>query len=112
MPKPSLLERLRAKKRMRRGPLIGLGWYSETEWARVKATAKDPERFEATFADWIRMTEETLATFRAGGANAVAVLIDADEFSSWCSANAKENDAAARAQFVSQKVQIQRNAST
>ena len=45
MRKPSLLERLRAKKHSPR-PVIGVAWYDELNWAMVKATALDAYRFE------------------------------------------------------------------
>ena len=32
--------------------VIGLTWYTEDSWAEVKASATDPESFEASFAQW------------------------------------------------------------
>lgn len=37
-----------------------VGWYAEPEWAKVKAAAADPERFEATFAEWVDMSRDQL----------------------------------------------------
>ena len=60
MRKPSLLERLRAKKHSPR-PVIGVAWYDELNWAMVKATALDAYRFENSFAEWLAMATQTLA---------------------------------------------------
>lgn len=48
MRKASLLTRLSAKRR-NQTMLAGLTWYNEETWAAVKATATDPECFNA---DW------------------------------------------------------------
>lgn len=80
-----------------------MGWYSESEWALVKASATDPERFEATYDDWARMAEETLPNFLAAGIVAKKEYINANELLAWCLARGKQNDASARAEFVSEK---------
>lgn len=54
---------------------IGVGWYTEQEWAKVKAAAVAPDKFEATYAEWIQMAERTLLDLRATG-------LMADKFSS------------------------------
>jgi hypothetical protein len=99
MKKPSLLKRLRLKKTTR-SPVVGITWYNEDNWARTKADALDPSRFEATYQDWLAMAEDALNDIKKTGINAVPFLIDARELAAWCSANHKMNDAAARAEFV------------
>jgi hypothetical protein len=86
-------------------PLVtGVAWYTSSEWARVKATAVDPERFEVSFEEWVAMAEKALADIRKAGVAAQKCLIDADEFREWCVAKGVQNNAAARAEFVSEKV--------
>jgi hypothetical protein len=79
----------------------GVAWYTEREWARVKAVAADPERFEATFAEWLTMAEDSLERMLRAGMLGERVLINADELLAWCEAQGRPNDAAARAAFVS-----------
>ena len=81
---------------------MGVGWYTESEWAVVKAAALDSERFEATYAEWVKMAEEALANIKAAGATAEKQYIDAKQLLAWCLARGKKNDATARAQFVSE----------
>jgi len=106
MNKPTLLEQLRKKKQLVM-PVVGVSWYSPEDWERVKAGAMDPDRFEATFHEWSAMAEVALGDLKRAGVNPVKVLIGADEFSSWCSLHHKQNNAAARAEFVTEMVRAQ-----
>ena len=81
-------------------PRVGLAWYTEEEWARVKRAAVDPSRFESTFAEWLTIAEETLARIREAGAQAETMLITADGLLAWCRTRQRPNDAAARASYV------------
>jgi hypothetical protein len=103
MRKPSLMERLRAKKR-NQAMLVGLTWYTEESWAQVKATADDPECFEDTFHLWEAMAVAARRELQRSGARAVECRIDPQEFHDWCTLNAKANIAASRAEFVSEKL--------
>lgn len=103
MRKPSLMERLRAKKR-NQSMLVGLTWYTEESWAEVKATAEDPECFEDTFLLWEAMAVATRRELQRSGARAVECRIDPQEFQAWCTLNTKPNVAASRAEFVTEKL--------
>lgn len=79
---------------------VGVGWYSEEQWAKVKAGAEDAERFEATYSDWVQMAQQSLANLRAAGIVAEKSYIDAEELRAWCLVHGRTNNAAARAEFV------------
>jgi hypothetical protein len=81
---------------------VGVTWYTRDEWARVKAVATDPERFEATFEEWERMAEAALLKFQVVGLVASKVFIDANALLAWCLVHNTPNNASARARFVSQ----------
>ncbi len=95
---------MRTKKSIRKLPTVGIAWYTEQNWVRVRATARDPDRFESTFDEWIKMAERALVDFRKAGINAIKVMVDADDFALWCAKHTKENDATARPEFVSAQV--------
>ena len=82
---------------------VGVGWYTESDWALVKAAATDPERFESTYEVWVQMAEESLLNFLAAGIVARKEYINANELLAWCLAHGKKNNAGARAQFVSER---------
>ena len=102
MPKHKVPSWLRPKTTARQVE-VSVGWYTEVEWARVKAAATDPERFEATYDEWVHMAEESLLNFLAAGIGARKAYINASELLAWCLAHGKQNDAGARAQFVSER---------
>lgn len=87
-------------------PLVGVGWYTEAEWAAVKAAAVDPELFEQSFIAWAAMAEEALAGIRRQGVEPQKILVKASELLAWCLAHGKTNDSAARAEFVSEQVRV------
>ena len=84
--------------------VLGVTWYAPSEWARVKATAIDPDRFENTFPEWESMATENFELLRLRYPNAVKVFIVADELLAWCNLRCRPNSADARAEFVSTKL--------
>jgi len=82
---------------------VGVGWYTEAEWEKVKGAAVDAERFEETYAEWVQMAEEALVELQATGVLAQRSYIKATELLAWCLAHNKPNDGASRAKFVSEQ---------
>ena len=82
---------------------VCVGWYTEEEWTKAKATAIDKDRFEATFSAWVQMAEKALKDLRATGVPAERSYVKADSLLAWCLAHGRSNDAAARAEFVSEQ---------
>jgi hypothetical protein len=109
MKKPSFVKRLRAKKNAR-ATVVGVTWYTEENWSRVKAAATDPERFEETYAEWSTMAIEAVADLKKAGVNAVKLSVVPNELLAWCLAHNKPNDAASRAEFVSERLRLQSEA--
>jgi hypothetical protein len=83
--------------------LVSVGWYTEDQWAKVKASAVDAKRFEATYVEWVEMAKQALVELRASGITAEESYITASELLAWCLAHDKPNDAASRAEFVSEQ---------
>lgn len=106
MKKLRLLKRLRAKKQTQ-SLVLGVTWYTEENWARVKSTATDPERFEATYIEWEAMALEALANINKSGVNAVKNYIDPDELLAWCQLHNRPNNASSRSEFVAEKLHSQ-----
>ena len=103
MKKKSLIERLRAKKNANR-TVLGVTWYSAESWSRIKAAAADRERFEATYAEWQAMADEALTDIKKTGVNPIKVSITYEELLPWCVVHKKPNNAASRAEFVSERL--------
>ena len=81
---------------------VGVTWYTEDQWHLVRAAATDAERFEETYADWVIMAKESTKDMLAAGIVTERVPVIASELLAWCLAHGKENNAAARSEFVSQ----------
>lgn len=77
----------------------------------MKATALDPERFEATFEEWVAMANQALANLKNAGVVAQKFLIDAEAFRTWSQENGVANDAATRARFVTEQIRLKHVAS-
>ena len=86
---------------------VGVGWYTEEEWLKVRAAAVDPELFGATYAQWVEMAEQSLTQMRARGINAAKAYVTADKLLAWCLAHGKPNNGASRAEFVSEQARAQ-----
>lgn len=108
MRKPSFQQRLHAKKRSQ-VLLIGVTWYNEETWAKVKASAVDPECFEETFEKWKTIAVAARRVFQRSGVRAIECLIDPQAFFDWCALNGQENNAHSRAEFVSEVLTTARN---
>ena len=81
---------------------VGVCWYTEGNWTKVKASAIDSSRFEETYKEWTEMAEKAFRDFRKAGVNAEKFGINSDELLAWCLAHGKVNNATSRAEFVSQ----------
>lgn len=103
MKKPNLYQRLRAKQRTQ-SMVVGVTWYTEESWARVKATAVDPECFEDSFAQWKAVAVAARRNFQRSGILALECLIEPEDFAAWCARNQQENNSTARGEYVSEKL--------
>jgi len=100
---PTLQQRLKAKKRSR-AMIIGVTWYTGETWAQVKATATDPECFEQSFEEWKAMAVKARRELQRSGVRAIECRIVPQEFLDWCAQQGRENNSAARAEYVSEKL--------
>ncbi len=103
MRKPTLSQRLKAKKRSQ-AMIVGLTWYTDETWAEVKFSASDPECFEESFEKWKAMAISARREFQRSGVRAIECQIVPAEFAEWCVQNSQENNATSRAEFVSVKL--------
>jgi hypothetical protein len=101
MKRRPFLDRFASRKQPRH-VVLGIAWYlNECTWSEMKAFAQVPERFENSHAEWERMASETLASIVRRGSRCVKVPMEPDEFRQWMNIQREENNASARATFVS-----------
>ena len=107
MKKRNLLGRIEVREQAP-SSVVGVTWYTaEENWHRVKAAAIDPERFEESYAEWFAMAAESVEDLKRAGVSTVKVSVVPDELLSWCVFHNKPNNAASRAEFVSERLRSQ-----
>jgi hypothetical protein len=79
---------------------VGVAWYSEIEWAKLKRLAADPEILEDTYEEWCRVYENAVKTIEREGTRCIPVELRIDEVAQWCSEKGRPLDGAARAEFA------------
>lgn len=99
--KPSLMERLRAKKLAKTKPEFAVVWYeNEAEWAKVKAIATDAETLQNSYDQWRAIVETSLSQYLQVGMALKKISVKADELAQYCQAENIPCNNQARAQFV------------
>lgn len=79
---------------------IGIVWYTEEEWRKMKAISSDSEIFEDSFKEWEEMAIKTIVDMKANGIVGTKVFIKSDEFIVWCKIHSLPKDAASRSKYV------------
>ena len=90
---------------------VGVAWCSPEQWALVKASATDPEGFEASFQAWLAVAEAGLKTLRAAGIVGKPYLINAEELLAWCLMCNRPNNSSSRSEFVAERLQAENESS-
>src|SRR6185436_19468212 len=99
----------KTKKRLRKSPatpvVVGIAWYSPSQWARLRQVAADPDQVEQTYLEWLTTYERTTRDLAAQGLSLRKVPVDIGELEKWCHERNRRIDGQARAAYVSQIVQ-------
>lgn len=101
MKKPTLQQRIRAKRRSQT-MIVGVVGYTPETWAEVKATASDPHCFDDSFEKWHAAAVAARRSFLRSGVRAIEYQVVPAVFAEWCAQHQQENNANSRAEFVSE----------
>ena len=83
---------------------VGVVWYREADWPRLRAQLAEADKLPDTYAEWLASAEGLLAQLRRDRIPAERVPLDPDVFSAWCVARGLALDAQARSQYASEVV--------
>jgi hypothetical protein len=83
----------------------GIAWYEAEQWEKLREIAADPEQLEDAHADWLRHAEQVERDLRRRGIIIRRIPIDLGALVAWCRRNNRPIDAAARAEFTSERIQ-------
>ena len=84
------------------GLKVGVAWYRESQWQRLRQLSADPEMLEETYAEWAKVYEDGIRKLRTSGLVPVRVEIDVEELQAWCTAQKCPLDGSARAGFATE----------
>jgi hypothetical protein len=91
--------------------VVGVAWYSEQDWTRLRLICSDPEEMDDSYAEWRAAAEKTIGDLAKLGRSAEKVDIDIDEFLRWCRLHGRKTDKASRAEFTAYCLRARRSGS-
>jgi hypothetical protein len=79
---------------------IGICWYEEADYERLKAIFVDGAQLPRTFQEWQQKAEQLRQSRIAQGEVVVKAYIDPDSFPSWCAARGLDVNASSRMHYA------------
>lgn len=79
---------------------IGMAWYEEQHYARLRSLFTDGNKLHATFLQWQDAAEHGRKRYVRQGYVVVKAYIDPDTFPVWCTAHGHNVDAQGRMAFA------------
>jgi hypothetical protein len=95
----------REAKRMRIEQMIGIAWYLEEQWNKLREISADADLLEETYVEWLATAESTLTQLVNEGLEVKKVAVDANELEAWCREQSMPINATARSQFAAHLLQ-------
>lgn len=90
---------------------MGVAWYRESDWSRVKMEFPDAGELHDTYAEWHDSAESIIRHFERNGIAAQPLVIDIDHFIAWCAKHEQPADAEARSAYVAEMLELRCQAS-
>ncbi len=89
----------------RKNPIVvGLAWYAEGQWARLKELAADADKLEDSFDEWRLHATRLEADLKKKGVACERVCVDVDAMAAWCRGRGMRFDGEARADYVAEQL--------
>jgi hypothetical protein len=86
------------------GMAVGVAWYREADWPRIKELFPDADQLHETHAEWLKSAEDSVKRLARTGMTVEPVAIDIDDFLGWCLIHNRARDAKARTEYVTEKL--------
>jgi hypothetical protein len=94
----------RQSKKRGAGMAVGVAWYREADWPRVKELFPDADQLHDSYAEWLKFAEESMKRLARTGMTVEPFVIDVDDFLGWCLIHGRARDAKARTEYVAEKL--------
>ncbi|NMV37220.1 hypothetical protein [Ralstonia insidiosa] len=79
---------------------VGIPWYKESDFLRLRALFVDGDKLHPTFLQWKDAAEQLHKRLMRQGVVVVKAYIDPETFPAWCAANGHNVDANGRNAFA------------
>jgi hypothetical protein len=89
------------------GVVVGVAWYREADWSRIKGLFPDSDELHDTYAEWLMSAEDSVRALQQRGVDAKRVVIDIDAFIVWGLVRGRRLDASGRAEYTTEKLQAE-----
>jgi len=86
--------------------VVGVAWYREADWPRVKELFPDADELHDSYAEWLKSAEDSVKHIKRSGVAAEPFIIDIDNFLGWCLVKGRQRDAKARSEYVAEKLRL------
>ncbi|MEA3412470.1 MAG: hypothetical protein U9R74_13160 [Pseudomonadota bacterium] len=88
---------------------IGVCWYKEEQWERLKEIVSDPDNIEETYQQWRKDAEKTLTELKANRVDIKKVSVDTEEMLIWANEHGRPLDGEARSEYAAHILQGREN---
>lgn len=83
--------------------LLGIGWFAAEQWPEVQRTMEDKN--SETYAQWLTHALDLEERLNKEGFEVVRYPVDIGDFEIWCRRKGKTRNAAARSEYVVERIQ-------
>jgi hypothetical protein len=85
--------------------LIGIAWFCEEEWAKLRDVVDDKTKMEDSYEAWRTGAEQLMVDLLLRGIQAEPVYIRVEELVDWCQENGRTVNANAASDYVAERMQ-------
>lgn len=82
--------------------IVGIAWYKEDEWERLKLEFDDSEKMHTTWNEWRQATESGIEHMHRKNKIMYPVILEADEIKAYCSKMNLPNTSSTRIKLVNE----------
>ena len=81
-------------------PVLGIAWYQENQWARLRDVSTDRDRLEPTFGEWLAVAQARYDALSKKETRVQKVHVDVEDMAAWCRQMGRTVDSEGRTAYV------------
>ena len=90
-------------------PIVGIPWYSERSWLKMKEIASDPESFHPSYQVWLAHADKSVVILTNRDKPFERLNIDPTSYAWWCENQSIKRDKESRRAYVQYLLQNKLN---